>query len=209
MKTQTLGLLAILSLGVGLTSFSSTAMFQESTDIGTYGESSAISGHVTVIHRDAQGSILGYQQYDNVIVNEGLNCATETLFASGNATCAMASQTDQFDFIGLLGNTPDVQTEDNAAVGITRLTGGGLGIGVADDIGMDIVADAAGVAQDFSTTTIQKLFTKTNATAANIGGATLQTGADDAIFAAKAFTGGNLVLNESDTLEVTWSIQLG
>ena len=211
MKTQTLGLLAILSLGIGLTSFSSTGMFQESTDIGTYGEGSAISGHVTVIHRDAQGTVLGYQQYDNVIVNEGLNCMTEILFNSGNvsANCAAGSTTDQFTFVGLLGTAPAPQIENNAASGIPRLSGNGLDPVVADTIGLDVIASGTGTTQSTSTTALQELFTKTGAGGVTVWGAVLQNTAGDAVFAAKAFTGGDLVLNESDTLEITWSIVLG
>ena len=210
MKNQTLGLLAILSLGVGLTSFSSAGMFQESTDIGTYGESSGISGHVTVIHKDPQGSILSYQQYDNIIVNEGLNCMTEILFASANvsANCAAATTTDQFDVIGLLGTLPDVQREDNAAVGIPRLAGG-FGIdATAATVGLAVPAAATGPTQTTSETHFQNTFVKTNVTAITVGGAVLQNGAGDAVFAAKAF-GADLVLNENDTLEITWKITLG
>lgn len=208
MKTQTLGLLAILSLGVGLTSFSSLSMLEESTDLGTFGEGTAISGQVTVIHKDPQGTILSYQQYDNVIVNEGLNCMTETLFASTNATCAMASATDQFDFIGLLGTVPAVQIEDNAAAGIPRITGNGLGIVQALTRGLDDIATGTGTTQTTSTTAMEVLFTST-ADGVVVGGATLQTGANDAVFAAKAFTGGDLTLNTDDTLLINWKITLG
>ena len=209
MKTQTLGLLAILSLGIGLTSFSSASMFQESTGIGTYGEDASVSGHVTVIHRDAQGIVLGYQQFDNVIVNEGLNCVTEVIFASANVTCAAASATDQFDVIGLLGTVPAPQIEDTAAVGIPRLTGTGLDAIAATTIGIDVPASGTGTVQSTSTTGIQHEFTKTGGGGVVVGGAVLQNGAGDAVFAAKAFTGGDLTLNENDTLEITWSITLG
>ncbi len=208
MKTQTLGLLAILSLGIGLTSFSSVSMLEESTDLGTFGEGTAISGQVTVIHKDPQGTILSYQQYDNVIVNEGLNCMTETLFASTNATCAMASATDQFDFIGLLGSAPAVQIEHNAASGIPRITGDGLGIVQALTRGLDDIATGTGTTQTTSTTAMEVLFTST-ADGVVVGGATLQTGADDAVFAAKAFSGGDLTLNTDDTLLINWKITLG
>lgn len=208
MKIQTLGLLAILPLVVGMAGFSSIGAFQESSDIGSYGDDLPITGHVTVIHRDAQGSILGYQQYDNIIVNEGLNCITEIVFATTNATCAAASTTDQFDKIGLLGSTPSPVATDTAAT-LNELTGGGLTTAAATTIGVDVAGDGSGGTQGKSITGIQHTFTKTNSTAATIGGATLTNGAEDALFAAKAFTGGDVVLNESDTLEITWSIQIG
>jgi len=183
-------------------------MLEESTDLGTFGEGTAISGQVTVIHKDPQGTILSYQQYDNVIVNEGLNCMTETLFASTNATCAMASATDQFDFIGLLGTVPAVQIEDNAASGIPRITGDGLGIVQALTRGLDVIATGTGTTQTTSTTAMEVLFTS-SADGVVVGGATLQTGADDAVFAAKAFSGGDLTLNTDDTLLINWKITLG
>lgn len=209
MKTQTLGLLAILSLGVGLTSFSSADMFQETTVQSSSGESIGLSGHVTVLQRDAQSNIIAYQQYDNVIINEGLNCTLEYLFKSSNATCASASQTEQFDFIGLLGTVPAPQIEDTAASGITRLSGTGLDPVVATTITSINEASGTGSTQTTTTAFIQHEFTKTGAGGITVGGATLETGASDSVFAAKAFTGGDLTLNENDTLEITWEITLG
>jgi len=177
-------------------------VFQESTGIGSYGESSSLMGHVTIIQKNPQGDILSYQQYDNIIVNEGLNCITQVAFATANATCAAGTSTDQFDNVALLGSNPAPVAEDTAASGLVRLTGGRL---TATTLGGDGVTTTQGK----SITAIQHTFTKTNATAATVGGATLQNGAGDAIFAAKAFGGGDLTLNESDTLEITWTIQLG
>ena len=177
-------------------------LFQESSGISTTGEGLGIGGHVTVVHKDATGNVLSYQQYDNVIVNEGLNCVTEYLFASANTTCASTSQTEQFDAIGLLGTAPDVQIEDNAASGITRLTGSGLDPVQATTRGIDVAASGTGTSQGSSTTGMQHTFTKTGAGSVTVGGATLQTLANDAIFAAKAFTGGDLTLNENDTLQI-------
>jgi len=208
MKTQTLGLLAILSLGVGLTSFSSAGMFQESTDIGTYGESSAISGHVTVIHRDAQGSVLGYQEYDNIIINQGFSCMSEVLFATTNATCVAASATDQFDNIGLLATVPAPQREDTAASGIPRLSGNGLDPIQATTRGVDVEATGTGATQDSTIIGMQHTFTKSGVGGIVVGGAVLENTASDAVFAARAFS-ADLTLNENDTLEITWSITLG
>ena len=209
MKTQTLGLLAILSLGVGLTSFSSASIFQESTDFGTYGEGAAISGHVTLIQRDAQDNILSYQQYDNIITNEGLNCITEIVFATTNATCAAVSTTDQFDKIGLLGSTPTAVAE-STAVSLTEITGTGLDpVTAGDVIGVDIAGDGVTTVQGKSVSVLVHTFTKTGAGGVVVGGAVLSNDAGDALLAAKAFTGGDLTLNENDTLEVKWSIQIG
>lgn len=209
MKTQTLGLFAILSLAVGLTGFSSGSIFQESTDFGTYGESTGIYGHVTLIHQDAQGNILGYQQYDNIITNEGLNCITQVVFATTNATCAAATSTDQFDKIGLLGTTPTAVAE-STAVSLTEITGNSLDPATATDaIGVDVPGDGVTTTQGKSITAIQHTFTKTGTGGVTVGGAVLSNGAGDALLAARAFSGGDIVLNESDTLQVTWSIQIG
>jgi len=210
MKTQTLGLLAILSLGVGLTSFSSASMFQESTDLDTYGESTAISGHVTLIHRDAQNNIIGYQQYDNIITKEGMECMTEVLFASTNSTaCGAALSTDNFDKIGLLASGVTTEAEGTKFATFFTLSGGGLDATTATFSGNDVAADGATTTQGKVIAGISHTFTKTNSTAATIGGAILENDAEDAAFAAKNFSGGNIVLNESDTLQVTWTIQIG
>lgn len=211
MNTQTLGLLAILPLVVGVAGFSSIGAFQGSSDIRTYDDSSSITGHVTVIQRDAEGFVKAYQQYDNIITNEGLSCISEVAFGSTNSTaCTAASTVDPFKRIGLLGTAPSPQAEWTTATGAANtLTGGGLDAINATSVGTDVEGDGATTTQGKSITAIQHTFTKSNATAATVGGATLENSNGDALFAAKAFTGGDLVLNESDTLEITWSIQIG
>ncbi|MBC8501898.1 MAG: hypothetical protein ISR81_07420 [Nitrosopumilus sp.] len=189
-----------------MTSFSSLDLFQESSGISTTGSDIGLNGHVTVVHKDPEGNVLSYSQYDNVITNQGLHCATRTLFATTNGTCAMASATDDFDFIGLLA---DGQTADAADVVGETVTGGGLDPAVATTIGIDVVAAGSGTTTGNVVTGIQKTFTKVNATQAIIAGATLQTGAADAVFATKLFTGGDVTLNENDTLQITWTITLG
>jgi hypothetical protein len=73
-----------------------------------------ISGHVTTIHKDAAGNILGYRQTDNIIVNQGENCALKLLFASaggsatGNNVCTGAN-TSGFRYIAI-GNTTNAFT---------------------------------------------------------------------------------------------------
>lgn len=208
MKPQILGLIAILSVGVGLTSFSSLDLFQESSGISTTGNDIGLNGHVTVVHRDAEGSVLSYAQYDNVITNEGLNCATRTLFATTNGTCAMASPSDDFDFIGLLADG-SVAAAENVAASPQTVTGGGLNPVQALTRGIDVAPAGTGITTGNVVTGIQHTFQKANSTQAIIAGATLQTGAADAVFATKLFTGGDVTLNANDTLEITWSITLG
>ncbi len=209
MKTQTLGLLAILSLGIGLTSFSSTGLFQESDDITSYGQNVGLSGHVTVIHANEQGDILGYQQYDNIILNEGLTCITELAFATTNSTqCIAASTTDKFTHIGLLGSLSGVDpVATSTAITLTEITGNGLSPFDAGTQGVDVEGTGATTVQGTSVTGIQHTFTKTGAGGVVVGGAVLENSAGDAIFAGKAF-GADLTLNENDTLEVTWKITL-
>ena len=210
MKTQTLGLLAILSLGIGLTSFSSTGLFQESDDITSYGQNIGLSGHVTVIHANEQGDILGYQQYDNIILNEGLDCITALAFNALNSTqCSVPSSTDKFTFIGLLGTlTGTDPASDSTAASLTEITGNNLDPVVATTIGVDVEAAGATTVQGTSVTALQHTFTKANVGGVTVGGAVLENAAGNAIFAAKAF-GADIELNESDTLEITWSITLG
>ena len=92
---------------------------------------------------------------------------------------------------------------------MTILTGGGLDRIAATTIGVDVEGDGSGGTQGKSVTALQHTFTKSNATAATVGGAVIANGAGDAVFAAKAFSGGDITLNENDTLEITWSIQIG
>ena len=209
MKTQTLGLLAILSLGVGLASFSSASIFQESTDFGTYGDEVAISGHVTVIHKDAQDNILSYQQYDNIITNEGLNCLTRVLFVTTNGTC-VASPDTPFDKIGLLGAAASfTAVAESTASSLTEITGNSLDpVTATGGIGIDVEGTGVTTTQGNSVTSIVHTFTKTLAGGVVVGGAVLSNDAGNALLAARAF-GADLTLNENDTLEIKWSIQIG
>lgn len=204
---QKLGLVAILFLGVGLTTFSLTGIHE--TSPGDY-EYTPIAGHVTVVHKNAEGEILDYREYDNIIVNEGLNCLTETLFATTNAVCSAASQTSQFNQIGLLGsNPPEVAEWIASTPAATPLSGGGLDPVTATTIVVITAGDGVMGTQGKTIAELQHTFTNTGGDGIVVGGAVIRNTAGDALFAAKAFIGGNIVLNNLDTLQITWDVQIG
>ena len=70
-------------------------------------------GHIEVIHADSEGNILGYQQTDNIIVNDGKNCTAMLLFGGtthnlpGGEGCraATASGLGNYNVIGVGNGT--------------------------------------------------------------------------------------------------------
>ena len=83
MKTNPMAF-AVLAVAAGLFGVNSVGALDaqpELTDMESLAVESAFVGHVTAIHRDASGNILAYMQSDNVVTDEGTDCASEILFA--------------------------------------------------------------------------------------------------------------------------------
>ena len=82
--------LAVVAGLFGSGIFGVTMTKVDQANLGTAG---LITGHVTTTLLDSEGNIKEYRQTDNLIVNQGENCALKMLFqqvpaAAGNSVCA-------------------------------------------------------------------------------------------------------------------------
>lgn len=82
-------------------------------DQASLGTTGLFTGHVTTTLTDSEGNIKEYRQSDNLIVNQGENCALKLLFqtapaAAGNSVCVGAN-TSGFKYIEI-GNVSATQS---------------------------------------------------------------------------------------------------
>jgi hypothetical protein len=104
--TTTLILGVALAVVAGLFSAAAFGLIGTKTDAQTSTTATGLfTGHVTTIHTDAAGNVIGYRQTDNLIVNQGENCALKLLFQAvpgdaGNTVCAGAN-TEGFRYIAI------------------------------------------------------------------------------------------------------------
>lgn len=189
-----------------------------------------ITGHVTTIHTDSAGNIVGYRQSDNLIVNGGENCALKQLFAASPSTVATANVctgiiNNGFRWIAI-GNTTDSFTAgvtpgsplstDTKLGNPHNSTAYGLENGLARKYG--VVSPTGWTNSTTATSTnaasvvMSATFTNLNAGARIVNESGLFNATDgqhqtDAMFAKQVFSG--ISLNPNDSLTVQWTINVG
>jgi len=208
MKQSKLALSAVMIVAVGLfgANFVSGSDMTSESKMDAFVASSPVYGHVTVIHSDPSGTILSYQQTDNVVTIEGKDCAIERLFGSSAAgDCNATSTTDLFNLVGLATGleAPTVNSNATQANGFVArdYADSGLTPNTADSVTTTGATSSVGAKMD-----ILETFTASDDTNP-VDMAILYNAGADAVFAAKDFA--SVTLNTSDTLAVTWSITLG
>jgi hypothetical protein len=229
MKSNT----TILVLGVALTVvaglFSSAVFGLIGSKSDAQSDASAtglITGHVTTVHKDAAGNILGYRQSDNLIVNQGENCALNLLFAAGggaatgNNVCTGAN-TAGFRYIaignvsnGQTGTPPSPTSTDFKLFNPYNSTAANAGMvrqfGVVSPTGwtnstLSTSASAASVVMSAT-------FTNNAGGARTVNESGLFNATDgntntDGMFARQVFS--TITLNTNDSLTVQWTINVG
>lgn len=218
MKTTPMAF-AVMAVAAGLFGVNSVGAFDaqtELTDMEILAENSAFAGHVTAIHKDASGNILSYLQSDNVVTDEGTDCASEILFAAAalsNNNCPIvwsggAAEDVLFDAIQLYDEgTPTVASTAATPI-VTPVTA--LGLTIVNGTWAGTTAATGGAA---TTITLTHQFTAgAGVSGEGVTGAILKLDDDSpdgtAIFAATAFSGGPVSMDDSDTLDVTWTMNL-
>ena len=208
-----MGVIVAGLVGAGLVSASlTTPLFLASTQASNV-EYSPMMGHITVIAYDADGNIKSYLQTDNQIVNTGENCTTEALFniASGGAQLCTGTggshgghgpATGGFTWLAI-GTTATAVTAADTTLAVeaaeARLNATATGT-------VSITQDAAGTGATKSIVSIVDQFTMLGAKTIN------EFGLFDATSAGNMFarqTTGGTALSGSDTLQVTWTIDVG
>lgn len=213
MKTTNIALIGVIVaglVGAGLASASLTTPLFLAPAQTSYVETSPMMGHITVIAYDANGNIKSYIQSDNLIVNRGENCIAEVLFdiATTNATMACAGtggsagshgpSTNGFTFLAI-GTTATAPTVDDTALLAEVETRIDVSVGVS-------IADAENQATG-AVVTIVDTFTMGSGATIEEYGLFDQLAAGGNMFARQ--TPGGTTLSASDTLQVTWTINVG
>jgi len=204
-----IGLLTGIALAVGMIGVNiadgTFTVSDKTSDV--YQEKGMFSGHLEIIHTDADGNILTYMQTDNAIISKGENCAAQDLFggtAGGTGATSCPSDPGIFDVIALT-NTPAAGVDALTLTG--ELTGSGLDRLTATSVAA--TTTAAGLGVD-NITRLSVTFTNTGASQ-DVSGSGLfnqTTLAGSAIFAQKDF-GTSVTLATSDQLTVNWDITTG
>lgn len=144
------------------------------------------------------GNLKGWERWDerweNLIVNQGLDDLLSITLAAGTQ--------DTTWFIGLISATPTVAAADTLAshAGWTEVT-------AYDEANRQAWTAGAVSGQAVSNSAAPAVFT-INANGTGIGGAFLagvNSGTSGRLYAAGAFSGGNVTLNDNATIDVTAS----
>ena len=214
MKQTKLALSAVMIVAVGLigTNFVTGSEMIEQETFGSNLDSGSVYGHVTVVHSDPDGNILSYAQTDNLVANQGKNCMAQLVFGgtAGSASCESTADNTNFNTIALF-NGELFPADMNATLAnnllLRDVTAAGLAItdGVATPTQNTAASGSAYTDGAGHQTDIFKQFTA--GTTQTVDGAALFNSATDAVLAGQTFT--STILNNLDTLDVTWTITLG
>ena len=218
MKSTNIALIGVIVaglVGASLASASLTTLFLASTQASNM-ENSPIGmmGHITVIAFDADENIKSYLQSDNQIVDTGENCVAEVLFdvssvANATTQCTGTGPTagsqgpslNGFNFLAIGTNATAVIADQTTLS--TEATEARLDAGATGTVSMT-VSQGQGVTK--AVVTIVDTFTMD-------GTKTIEEyGLFDASTAGNMFarqTPGGAALTLSDTLQVTWTIDVG
>ena len=225
MKHTKLALSAVMIVAVGLigTNFIADSEMAGQEKFGSFSGSNLIYGHITIVHSDPDGNILSYIQTDNAVSADGKDCLAELVFGEHGTTGCTAGDADNAIFTTIaLYNGVSFSENMNTTIGDSKNV---LTAGIITDAGLTIrnggqlvtVTEAfTAVADgDGSKTNIAKTFTAgIDVAGVTINGATLLNngtgvggGPPTAVLAGQTFI--PVTLNESDTLLITWTIELG
>jgi len=219
MKTiHATGIIASIALVAGIFGGSFVDVLSiEQDQVYSTTEASAFLGHVTVVQTDKDGFVKHYSQSDNLITDEGLNCAPVRMFGEAEADISDCTATalGVFDSVCVFQDTIAVET-----LSVTSDVAAALSSCLRAD-GLSFMNPANGTTNTtFVNTTSQSVSASGSVTDISyryIGGvganqavaaAGLFETDGDAVFAVNDFSGGSITLQESDTLDVTWSITL-
>lgn len=204
--TKNIALFGVIAIAVGIIGVTQVSANTFSvSDSPKTTENGSFLGHVTLIVTDPQGNIKAYRQSDNIVVNQGRNCAPQVLFGVPNTDAACNSAvTGTFDVIAVSSSNTAITNNTITALA-SELSGSGLtrAAGTAS-----VTTAASGAGGSSSVTTITKTFTYTGGSAQSVGSAGLYDGSGTPkLFAARAFASA-VSLNTNDQLTVNWSMTL-
>lgn len=194
-------------------------------DQASLGTTGLFTGHVTTTLTDSEGNIKEYRQSDNLIVNQGENCALKLLFQTvpgdaGNTVCAGANN-NGFKYIEI-GNVSATQSGTPVAPLSTdvRLYGSHNATGSAGN-NPGLLRKAATTVTWTNSTTLgagqaqvimAATFTNSGSSSKTVNESglfndTASAFQSDAMFARQVFS--TITMAPSDSLTVQWTINVG
>ena len=187
----------------------------DSSSANSLATSGLMTGHVTITVTDVDGNIKAYQQSDNIIVNQGENCAVKRLFGAvaGSGAICGPETTDPGTFRWIAIGNQTVGT-DTAADTDVRLRNEHNQTGS----GFERVQDAVPIYTSASGSTASKVVLS-NAFTLNAAGGSSRTVTEsglfnstfapntDAMFARQTFSA--ITVNAGETLTVEWTVNVG
>lgn len=210
-RTLFLGVALVIVAGMFTANVSGLMSINAAPIAKTMGATGAyMSGHVTTVLTDSEGNVKEYRQTDNIIVNNGENCVSKSLFQAGagsgtGTTVCTGALTNPFDVIAVGTGTTKANGTDVALV--TELTGSGFASGVATT---KTWTNSSGTAGNTAASIIlAKTFTNTGSSVqvAESGLFNDTTTATNGLFARQNFTA--ITVGNGDSLTVQWTINIG
>ncbi len=197
-RNTTLGLFtAVFAVTVGMIGINGLGFtpFGNAQTASTNMEAYPILGHITLVHKDANGNIKSYLQTDNVVTQKGENCVVSRMFnnpASGTAdTCASPA-----NFRGIaIGSGSAAATDAQTALTTEVLRNG------ATTFTITVAGSGAG-----AHAVLAKTFTGTTQTITEAGVFDNNATAGN-MLARQTFTG--IPLAATDSLTINWDIKFG
>ncbi len=150
--------------------------------------------HYRVVCRGSDGVVKWVEEFDNLVVNVGLDDSLDKHLKGSTYTAAF--------YVGLTDSTPTVAAGDTMAshAGWTEVTAYDeatrqtLTLGAVSGQSVDNVGNEATFTIDTNNTTVGGAFVATNST---------KGGSTGTLYGGGAFTAGDKTLDDDDTLEVT------
>lgn len=169
-----------------------------------------MTGHVTTILTDSVGNVKEYRQSDNVIVNNGENCVSKSLFQAGagsgtGTSVCIGALTTPFDVIAVGTSTTKANGTDTTLG--NELTGSGFASGVATTKTWTNSSGTAG--NSAATIVLAKTFTNsgTSVQIAESGLFNDTVASTNGLFARQNFTA--ITVGNGDSLTVQWTVNIG
>ena len=221
---RTMGLFgAIIAIASGLTGVYAAEVFVSDGNEPLLLQSGQVLGHVTLTVKDADGLINEYRQFDNVIVNNGEDCATMLLFGRNgtgwSGTNACGGETRSFNVIAI-GNGTSITSafdeDDSALFTEHNGTSGANPIGFERAADSDVVMTAATsstaaqavISNEFTLAIPGNYAPGTTSIDVTESGLFNSTVAESVgMFAGQSFTA--VTVDDTESLTVEWTINLG
>ncbi|MCV0430686.1 hypothetical protein [Nitrosopumilus sp.] len=219
------GIFAIAMTTYGLSGVSSSPMAMAS--IPQSQEGMKMLGHFEYTAYDSENNVKAYLQTDNVVVNDGTDCAGAILFAT--TTDGDCGNTAAFTWIGIGNGTAGAGADDVELDADTPGTCASSGVdgemarknvvpdvtvtnvGAGTQVELDVGSDTFKFSSSNATTVTQSAIFNGNTSAQTANGecATMGTvGTQFEMFAIQDLSGGGVTVSDGDSLAVKWTITI-